>query len=348
MQTAFIGDVILTEPLIANTRLQFPEAEIDVLVIPATANLLETHPDVRRVVVYDKRGRDRGIRALFRLVRLIRRQRYDLALVPHRSLRSAILVYAAGIPKRVGFETSAGKFLLNVRVPYRETHEVCRNLELLVPFGTQPVYQVPRVHCTEADHARAASILGERRRACVAIAPGSVWFTKRWPLERFVELAARLTQELDVQIVLIGGPKDAALAEPFENALGDRCTNLMGRLTLRESVAVLRRCPVAISNDSAPTHMAVAAGCRVITIFGATVPRFGFYPYGSRHRVIETEQNLDCRPCGIHGGNRCPTGTFECMRSITVEQVFQAAKELLDDAAFPGADTKENHTAGQI
>ncbi|MDQ7052393.1 MAG: lipopolysaccharide heptosyltransferase II [candidate division KSB1 bacterium] len=342
VQTAFIGDVILAEPLIANTRLQFPESNVDVLVIPATANLLQAHPDIRQLIVYDKRGRDRGLRALIRLIRTLRAARYDLALVPHRSLRSAFLVFAAGIATRVGFETSAGRWLFNVRVPYRETHEVCRNLELLAPFGARPVYQMPRVHCAETDVENAEAAIGPTGRPRVAIAPGSVWATKRWPLERFVALAEKLASDLDSQIILIGGPGDANLAAPFEQTLGDRCTNLIGKLSLRESVAALRQCAVLVSNDSAPTHLGVAAGCRVVTVFGATVPRFGFYPYGSQHRVIETERELACRPCGIHGGHRCPTGTFECMLSIPVERVFNTVKALLEETGAlqpePAAD----------
>lgn len=330
MQTAFIGDVVLVEPLLARTHKLFPRAAIDVVVIPAAANLLETHPAVREVVVYDKRNRHRGWRGFWALQRRLKNQQYDLALVPHRSLRSALLVWLAGIPKRIGFSTSAGKALFTHRVPYQQVHEVERNLSLLAQFGDPAAYQPPAIYPTTADRQLATALLPAGDAPVVALAPGSVWATKRWPIERFAELGQHLLRQTPCRLVLLGGAGDAALCDSLAEELGDRrCVNLAGKLTLRQSVALLARCNVLVTNDSAPTHLGVAAGCRVVTIFGATVPRFGFYPNGAPHRVVETERNLACRPCGIHGGHRCPVGTFECMLSISSERIFRTVVEML-------------------
>jgi len=334
IQTAFIGDVVLVEPLLAQARASFPDAAIDVLVIPAAAPLLQGNPNLRRVIVFDKRGRDAGVAGLWKLASRLRAARYDLALVPHRSLRSAVLAFLARIPVRIGFANSAGRWLFTRQVPYPQTHEVLRNLALLRPLGIDADYRDPKIYPTEAEQRKVAQVLAGCRELKIALAPGSVWATKRWPQERFIELGRRLVQELGASVLVIGGAKDAELAAEVCASIGDGCCNLAGTLSLRESVAALAQCRVLVSNDSAPTHLGVAAGCRVLTIFGSTVPRFGFYPFGEQHRVVQIDRALSCRPCGIHGKTRCHTGTFECMREISVERVFDVVRERVEDAAM--------------
>jgi heptosyltransferase-2 len=166
--------------------------------------------------------------------------------------------------------------------------------------------------------------------AC-ALAPGSVWATKRWPEERFVDLARRLIVEAEASIYLIGGQSDASLCARMAHEIGEDCINTAGKLTLRQSAALLDRCQILVSNDSAPTHLGVATRCKVITIFGPTVPAFGFAPFGNGHTVIG--KNLPCRPCSIHGGNRCPLGTHACMWEISFEEVFARVQALPRDFA---------------
>ncbi|RMD99676.1 MAG: glycosyltransferase family 9 protein, partial [Calditrichaeota bacterium] len=293
VQTAFIGDVVLVEPLVARTKQVFPGAEVDVMVIPAAANLLETHPGIRRLLVYDKRGKDRGVAGFRRMLAQVKQARYDLALVPHRSLRSALMVYLAGIPRRIGFANSAGRWFFTQRLPYLQDHEVIRNLSLLTPFGAEPLYRKPEIYPTPAEAARIDRVFGMADGLDIALAPGSVWATKRWPETYFSRLAQMLAGMPGARIVLVGSKQDRAIADLIAGPLGKRCLNLAGQLNLRETVAALHRCRILISNDSAPTHLGVAAGCRVITLFGSTVPAFGFYPYGEQHRVVETHLALD-------------------------------------------------------
>ena len=333
IQTAFIGDVVLVEPLLAQAKASFPDAAIDVLVIPAAALLLQGNPNLRQVIVFAKRGRDAGLGGLLKLAARFRAAQYDLALVPHRSLRSALLAFLARIPVRIGFANSAGRWLFTHRLPYPQTHEVLRNLALLQPLGIEADYRDPVIYPTEAEHRKVVQELARCGELKIALAPGSVWATKRWPQERFVELGRRLVQELRASVLVIGGADDAELAAAVCEGIGAGCCNLAGKLSLRESVAALVQCRVLVSNDSAPTHLGVAAGCRVVTLFGSTVPRFGFYPFGEQHRVVEIDRALSCRPCGIHGKKRCPTGTFECMRVISIEQVFEVVRERVEDAA---------------
>jgi heptosyltransferase-2 len=322
VQTAFIGDVILATPLAEAAQKIFPGSRVDFMVIPAAANLLERNPYINRVVIYDKRGCQRGIKALFQLAAALRREHYDLAMVPHRSLRSALLVWVTRIPQRIGFERSAGAWLFTRRVSYLQKHEVERNLDLLRLFNDSIPTPSPKIFWDEFDEqmVNRFSNGNESERWFCALAPGSVWATKRWPAERFVELARRLIAETNALIYLIGGSSDAALCAGIAEQLGNDCINTAGKLTLRQSAALLDRCQILVSNDSAPTHLGVATRCKVVTIFGPTVPAFGFAPFGNGHLVIE--KKLPCRPCSIHGGHRCPIGTHACMQEITVDEVF--------------------------
>lgn len=329
VQTAFIGDVILATPLVKAAHQVFAPCEVHFMVIPAAANALEKHRGIQRVLIFDKRGGQRSLAALWQLAQDLRREDYAAAIVPHRSLRSVLLVWLARIPLRIGFTRSAGSLLFTQRVPYRQVHEVERNLDLLRPLGALPEALAPRVVWDDADAAVVTETIRDRgagRRWC-ALAPGSVWATKRWPADRFAQLARALIAEHNAVVFLVGGKSDAELCAGIEAQAGAHCLNLAGRLSLRQSAALLDRCAVLVSNDSAPTHLGVATRCRVLTIFGPTVPAFGFAPFGAGHAVLE--KNLSCRPCSSHGSRRCPLGTHACMLEISVEEVLGRVKEML-------------------
>lgn len=329
VQTAFIGDVILATPLVEAAHQVFAPCEVHFMVTPAAANALERHHGIKRVLIFDKRGSQRSLAALWQLAQNLRRENYAAAIVPHRSLRSALLVWLARIPLRIGFARSAGSFLFTRRVPYRPVHEVERNLDLLRPLGALPQVLAPRLEWDDADAVAVTETIRDRgagRQWC-ALAPGSVWATKRWPADRFAQLARALIAEHNAVVFLVGGKNDAALCAAIEAQAGAHCLNLAGRLSLRQSAALLDRCAVLVSNDSAPTHLGVATRCRVLTIFGPTVPAFGFAPFGAGHAVIE--KNLSCRPCSAHGGRRCPIGTHACMLEISVEEVLMRVDEML-------------------
>ncbi len=332
VQTAFIGDVILATTLVEAAHRLFDPGEVHVMVIPAAANVLEKNPHIQRIWIFDKRGRQKGLRALWQLAAELRRENFDLALVPHCSLRSAALVWLAKIPRRIGFNRSAGAFLFTDRVRYSGQHEVERNLDLLRPIGKSSHPFQPAIYWDEADAARVAQLFAAASpsRRKIALAPGSVWATKRWPAERFAALASRLLSESDAEIFLIGGREDAQLCGRIQALAGAHCHNTAGMLTLRQSAALLDQCEVLVSNDSAPAHLAVATSCRVLAIFGPTVTRFGFAPYGEGHGVIE--KDLPCRPCSAHGSQKCPLGTHACMLEISVEEVFARILAMLKPA----------------
>jgi heptosyltransferase II len=319
IQTAFLGDVVLTTPLL--TALAERHGPVDVVTTPAAAALLETHPAVGAVLRYDKRGADRGATGLWRLGARLRARSYARVYLPHRSWRSAALALLARAGERIGFADSPAAITYTRRVPRPGTgHEVERLLALARPENGLPGASPP-VHLALTADDRAAADAWLRERGVgdgfVALAPGSIWGTKRWP--GYAGLAAAL----ELPVVVIGGREDAVLAEEVAAAAPSRVHNAAGALGLRGSAALIARAAVLVTNDSAPLHLATAVGTPVVAVFGPTVPAFGFGPRGARDVVVE-HPTLTCRPCSAHGPQVCPLGHHRCMREIPVASVAAA------------------------
>jgi heptosyltransferase-2 len=322
IQTAFLGDVVLTTPLL--DALAARHGPVDIVITPAAAPLVETHPAVRRVIPYDKKGRDRGLGGFFRLARALRAERYECAYLPHRSLRTALAAWLARVPQRVGFADGWRSLYTDVRPRAKQGHEIDR---LLTLAGVDSRRARPSLHVTIADRAATEGFLREHGigEPFVALAPGSIWGTKRWP--HYTALAKRLSAR--VAMVIVGGAEDASLAAEITAAIGGgggRAVSSCGRLTLRQSVEVIRRAALLVTNDSAPLHFAQAVATPTVAIFGSTVPRFGFGPRGPRDQVVELD-GLSCRPCSAHGPPTCPLGHHLCMKSLRVEDVLHAIEE---------------------
>ena len=190
-QTAFLGDVVLTLPLVQVLHREFPNTQIDFLTTPKAAAILRNHPAIHSVLEYDKRGAQRGVGGMFSISRILKAQRYDIALVPHRSLRSAVVTALSKIRVRIGFDASAGRFLFTETVHYRKNiHEIERNLCFLNALNISiPIKELPSVYPSPEDVDSVDRFFSEKKikpnDKLIAIAPGSVWNTKRWPSEVF-------------------------------------------------------------------------------------------------------------------------------------------------------------------
>ncbi|MBI3597188.1 MAG: lipopolysaccharide heptosyltransferase II [Nitrospirae bacterium] len=338
IQTAFLGDVVLTTPLLQALRDRFPAAYLAVLVIPGTREILSGHSGLDEVLVYDKKGRDRGLRGIRLIVRLLDEKRFDCCLLPHRSFRSALLAFAAGIPMRIGFVQSLGCLLYSRRVwrdPSR--HEVCRNLQLLGPLT--PDRSLDRAVPTEKlwvssdteDPEWASRYLAEHgihpNDRVIAIAPGSVWATKRWAPDGFAAVIDGLIVQNKRKVVLLGSHDDRPVVDEILKRCREKPVDLSGKTTLRQFAAVLKRCELLITNDNGAMHVGVAQNIPVVAIFGSTTLSLGYGPFTDRAEVVE--RSLGCRPCGKHGYSECPLGHFNCMKLITPEQVMTAVERMI-------------------
>lgn len=331
---AFLGDTILTLPLIRLAREVEGVGRLAVLTTPIGARFLSGQGGIDEIVVHDKRGADRGVGGVLRTARALRGWDFDTALVVHRSFRSALLVRLAGIPRRIGFDESGGRLLLTDAVPYRaRPHEIERAASLLGPLGAAPGEgRVPfRVGVPQGADESLDTVLAragvEAGTPIVAVAPGSQWPTKRWSPDRFAEAVGAISDELRGIVVVTGTEEDREVSDAVARSLGGRAVDLTGSLELELWIALISRARVLLANDSAPAHVAAGAGTPVVAIFGPTVPAQGYAPYTDRARVLGAD--LDCRPCGRHGAVECPLGTLDCMEGVTVDDATAAARDVL-------------------
>jgi len=328
-QSAYLGDVVLTWPLAWRAHLASGQ-RVGFLLRPEYASLLEAAHEAVEPIPFDKHGRDRGIGGLVRLARSLK-DRFDVALSPHPSFRTALLLRLARIPVRVGFSTAQGAFLYNVRVERnRDKHEVERQGMLLDAAGGS-VFDVPPIPISDEQAERARELLRSENISdddvLVGINPFSVWLTKRWPLEYWAELAELIRARLGARVVVIGGPSDLTEAARLGQVAGAGIVSLVGRTDLGTLNALAERMSAFVSNDSGPAHIAAMRGIPTIVVFGSTTTDLGYVPVGPRVEVVEIE--LDCRPCGQHGHRRCPEEHFRCMRDIKPEAVFAALEKRL-------------------
>ena len=336
VQTSFLGDTVLTLPLLSEIKRRYPAGKLTLLCAPAAAELLTSHEAIDEVMVDDKRRQDAGVLGLWRKARALEQKKFTLAICPHKSLRSALLLFLARIPRRVGFRQSKGAFLFHAlanRDPLR--HDVERNLSILEVLGIptetcQPAINLPVSEASRKQNSRLFKSAGvDLNKKVIGINGGSVWPTKRWSPDLFAQLIGKLKQGVDCEIVLFGGSEDHQTVAQIQALCGTDVANLCGKTALQDLPAAVSICDLFITNDSGPMHIAVACGVPVVAIFCATTPSLGFYPYSSKAVVVQ--KDLHCRPCSSHGGRRCPLGTEACIKLIRSEHVFQAAMQILQD-----------------
>ena len=326
VQTSFLGDTILTTPLLAQLAHRGP---VDVVTTPAAASVLQGHPAVRQVIVYDKRDTHAGLIGFLTMRARLKQGQYDSAYLAQGSMRSALLVWAARIPERIGFATSSGSAFYTTRVAYRDDlHHAARLLLLSRPNGREPTDEEmrPSLAPGAAERAVVDELLGSSGvragERLIALAPGSVWGTKRWPY--YPQLAQALADA--GRIVIVGGPGDRALAKDILSAVPN-AVDATDKLPLLASAELIGRSAVIVTNDSAPLHLASAMGTPTVAIFGPTVPQFGFGPLAPTKATLGHE-TLACRPCHRHGPKRCPLTHFKCMRELSVEGVAERTRDL--------------------
>lgn len=334
VQSGFLGDVVLSTPLIGALTSIYPRADISVLTTPAAADLLRFDSRIRQVIVYDKRKSQRGLLGLFRMARLLKEEKFDAAFSLHKSFRTAALLALARIPQRFGFREASAWWLYTKTARRKDLpHEALRNLALLRTVGHNvDEFEQDLIIALSAEAlAQAREGLGESSpMPLIGIAPGSVWATKRWTAEGFAECARLLVQQ-GCRIALIGGPSDTAIAQEVERLAGVSLLNFVGKTDLQVSAALISLLDCLITNDSAPLHLASAFKVPTVAVFCATVPEFGYGPWRTAAETVGVS-GLSCRPCRRHGGQTCPTGTHACRREIRPETVSSSALRLLEQA----------------
>ncbi|MCB9165839.1 MAG: glycosyltransferase family 9 protein [Flavobacteriales bacterium] len=336
IQTAFLGDAVLVTSILEKLHAFHPDARIDLVVRKGNDGLFIGHPFIHTLHVWNKR--EGKTKALFKLIGQLRKTKYDHIINAQRFFSTGLMTVLARGGEKIGYDKNPLSLLFTRRVKHvigDGRHEVDR-LNALIEHLTDTSRPLPRLHPTDADrratHAHMSTTRPasagwaqlvppqrDEQMAYVCIAPASVWFTKQWPEAKWIELIKALPTEQ--QVFLIGAPGDSAMAQRIIAACG-RGVDLTRELKLLESAALMEGATMNYVNDSAPLHIASAMNAPVTAVFCSTVPAFGFGPLRENGRVVETSEQLDCRPCGLHGYMACPKGHFKCALGVEVRSLL--------------------------
>lgn len=312
IQTAFIGDVVLATPLVEKLKRFYPNSQVDFLLRKGNENLLGGNPRIRMLHVWNKK--EQKIKNIFRIIRAIRKEKYDLLINLQRFGATGLMTFLSGAKLKVGFDKNPFSFCYHRRFAHEignGKHEVERNLELISEW-TDDAFERPKLHLE-------GNVLEKvekyKTEPYLTIAPASVWFTKQFPAHKWIDFLQKTA--FTGIVYLIGAPSDFEACEYILKESGRKgVVNLCGQLSLLESAALMKNAQMNYMNDSAPLHFASAINAPTTAIFCSTIPDFGFGPLSENARVIERKGKLACRPCGLHGFKTCPEGHFRCAEDI--------------------------------
>jgi heptosyltransferase-2 len=319
-------------PAIEALHARFPTCEIVLVSKPWVSELYENHPAVGRQIVYDPEGEHRGVGGFWRLVRELRAERFDAAVLLQNAFQAAWMAWCAGVPIRIGYAQDGRSSLLSEAVevppPAAYGHQAYYYLQLVFRSGLikRPhTVQEIRLHLAESERKWAVNGLQSMglggQRFIVGICPGASYgAAKRWLPDRYAHLADRLIDALGADVLIFGSRAERPLAEAVAQAMEHTPVLVAGKTALREFMALLTKCHLVITNDSGPMHLASALGVPLLAIFGSTNER-ATGPVGPRARVIK--HPVECSPCGLR---QCPID-FRCMTGVSVDEVYQAALE---------------------
>lgn len=331
-----LGDIVLITPLLDALRVWMPDAEVHLLTKERFASLFASDSRIDQV----RTLREETLGELLAIRSSLSRERYDLILDAHNVLRSNIIYGTIRSGAKIQLKKDQLRKLLLTRCGLnlysRVIHQSERYLEMLRPFHAHGDRSVPSLVVPDAAAQTAQRLLDEggiSGRRAVALAPGARWEPKRWPVEHFANVANALAAD-GYAIVLVGGPADSELSGELAKRCAERPLDTTGRLDLMESAALLGRCRLLVTNDSAPLHMAEAVGTPVIALFGPTARELGYYPQLPASTALGLE--LRCRPCSRNGSRTCHLGTNECLVALEPERVLEAARTALALSAGAG------------
>lgn len=319
IQTAFIGDVILATPLIEAIHNHNSEIKIDFLLRKGNESLFKGHPHLNNVLIWTKKSNKYS--NLFKLLNQIRARKYDVVINVQRFGGTGFLTAFSNAKIKIGFNNNPFSFGFTHKINHsvnKGFHETERNLQLLGPLFETKVVK-PALYPTQDNF---DAVKPYQTSSYICTAPTSVWFTKQYPKEKWVDFFNNINSNLS--IYLLGGPADFKDCQNILNeSTNKNLVNLAGKLSMLESAALMKSAKMNFVNDSAPMHMASSVNAPTTAIFCSTVPAFGFGPLSSNSKIVEIEKALSCRPCGLHGKRTCPKKHFKCAYDINTNNLIE-------------------------
>ena len=337
VQTAFIGDVVLATALVESLHQQYPKAAIDVVVRKGNEPLFNEHPFINELIVWDKK--QHKYLNWLSILKKIRAKKYDVFINLQRFAATGLWTILSSANTTIGFDKNPFSFLFTHKVKHDvsavDVHEINRNHALISSLGVLPLV-MPKLYPTNSDYEKVKLYQAEKY---ITIAPASVWFTKQFPLTAWVSLINEL--KFEGPIYILGGPGDKNLGDAIVNEVSKlnsntsnisttsnassaskKIINLSGELGFLASAALQQKAVINYVNDSAPMHFCSAVNAPVVAIYCSTIPAFGFGPLSTNSFIVETQEKLACRPCGLHGKKQCPLGHFNCAQTIENAQLI--------------------------
>ncbi len=334
-----LGDIVLTSPAIRAVRQHFPQAHISMLVAKQSADLLTENPHLDEVIPFDRKAGNKDTGEMRRIIRLLREQRFDLAIDFQRKFRTSLLAYLSGAKCRVGYHQPNG-VLCTVRVPEHSNkairagriasaHAIDRYFDLLHAIGVEATDRTLELFITDADRDFSCEILAtkdiEANRMKIGLFPGAGWKLREWMPDRFASIGDRAAEHFDAQVLLFGGPHEGELVQQVENLMTTEAISLAGTLPIRQLAALIERCDLFVTNDTGPMHVAAAMHTPTVALFGPG-DHIRFQPRDPIHTTIR--HHVPCNPCKQFT-NKCKNNI--CMKLITVDEVWETVHQNLSN-----------------
>ena len=328
IQTAFIGDTILASQFARAVKMEFPKTKVHFFLRKGNEGVIQGLNSVDKVWVWDKKGGK--VLNLIKLIWELRNISFDTVFNLHRHFNSGLITTLMKSHQKVGFKQNPLSFFYTHRVdhkiPHTEGkivwHEVQRNLQLIravkppMLISNNAKNYRPDLPLTQKNFDKVAPLI---TAPYFVVAPASVWFTKAWSQHKYRELTEELVKL--GKVYFIGGPDDKNLCDEISRDLPNT-QNLCGELNLLDSAALMKTAKRVFVNDSAPLHLASCVNAKTTAIFCSTVPAFGYTPLAEDSVVVDVGNKLACRPCGLHGHEKCPLGHFKCSEDIEIRSVL--------------------------
>lgn len=323
--TNWVGDAVMTLPALEAVRENFPKSRITVIARPWVAPVFENHPAVNNILIYNRHDSlKKNISEFFHVINLIRKNRYDLAVLFQNAFEAALITYLGGVKSRLGFDSDGRGFLLTHRIKRTDgifgVHQVEYYLSILKSAGLEAKSRNPVLHISKKDSAKASALLEingiNRNDFLLGLGPGAIFGNaKRWPVERFAKIGDLAAEKWNAKIIIMGSKKEKEIGTSMTGLMLHKSVDFCGATSLGEALGIIGRCSLFVTNDSGLMHVAAALGVPTLAIFGST-DHVATGPRGINTRIIKHE--IDCSPCLKP---ECPTD-FKCMLSIEPEEVW--------------------------
>ncbi len=327
----FIGDMILTTPVIGALRDKFPESEIDYLGDKDGVTLLEHNPNLNEIIPYDFDAP--SVKEQLRVALILRKKKYDAAIDLFGNPRSAIAIFLSGAKMRIGGDFGwRGKTYTHPIVINERINSIAFHLRYLRPLGIEESYRQPKVLLSDTEVHDAAEFLSslgiDNSRMIIGLHVGATWPAKVWQSESFARVAELIVDKLGAQVIVTYGPKDRPYFEKFISTTHAKVAEISPQ-KLRSLAAIISRCNVYVSNDASPMHISAAVGTPTIGIFGPGEEDIWF-PYEKSLGHHALRKDVPCHPCHLDFCNLPGEDFMRCMKLLKPEEVFEVIKQILE------------------